>query len=31
VARDASEPIEYQIVYRSERQEYAEFYLRAAI
>jgi len=31
VARDASEPIEYQIVFRSERQDYAEFYLRAAI
>ncbi|HTH93999.1 MAG TPA: SiaB family protein kinase [Rhodocyclaceae bacterium] len=31
VARDASEPIEYQIVYRSAHQEYAEFYLRAAI
>lgn len=31
VARDASEPIEYQIVYRSSNQDYAEFYLRAAI
>lgn len=31
VARDSSEPLEYQIVYRSERQDYAEFYLRAAI
>ncbi|HTJ96859.1 MAG TPA: SiaB family protein kinase [Rhodocyclaceae bacterium] len=31
VARDASEPIEYQIVYRSANQDYAEFYLRAAI
>lgn len=31
VARDASEPIEYQIVYRSERRDYAEFYLRATI
>jgi len=31
VAREASEPLQYQIVYRSEQQEYAEFYLRAAI
>ena len=31
VAREASEPIEYQIVYRSAQSDYAEFYLRAAI
>jgi len=31
VAREASEPIEYQIVYRSAQADYAEFYLRAAI
>lgn len=31
VAREASEPIEYQIVYRSKERDYAEFYLRAAI
>jgi hypothetical protein len=31
LARDSSEPIEYQIVYRSERPDYAEFYLRATI
>lgn len=31
VAREASEPLEYQIVYRSDRHECAEFYLRAAI
>ena len=31
VAREASEPIDYQIVYRSDQHEYAEFYLRAAI
>lgn len=31
VAREASEPIEYQIVFRSDTAEYAEFYLRATI
>lgn len=30
VAREASEPIEYQIVYRSDNAQFAEFYLRAA-
>lgn len=31
VAREASEPIEYQIVYRSDGQPHAEFYLRATL
>lgn len=31
VAREASEPLEYQIVFRSGEQEYADFYLRASI
>lgn len=31
VAREASEPLEYRIVFRSDEQEYAEFYLRASI
>lgn len=31
VAREASEPLEYQIVLRSDQQDYAEFYLRASI
>lgn len=31
VAREASEPLDYQIVYRSVQQGHAEFYLRAAI
>lgn len=31
LARDSSEPIEYQIIHRSGDDTYAEFYLRAAI
>lgn len=31
VAREASEPLEYQIVYRSDQPEHAEFYLRATV
>jgi hypothetical protein len=31
VAREASEPLEYQIVFHSDQMEFAEFYLRASI
>lgn len=31
VAREASEPIDYQIVYRADEPNFAEFYLRAVI
>lgn len=31
VAREASEPLEYRIVFRSDRQDFADFYLRASI
>ncbi len=31
VAREASEPIDYQIVYRADQPSHAEFYLRAVI
>lgn len=31
VAREASQPIDYQIVYRADETRYAEFYLRAVI